>query len=322
MCGGVFFCVCVCVFFFFVCLFLLVLPFLFSLSLCVVVVWWVGVVQKATGPCGLQRAARLAAPSRRRQSLHAQSIKTNASAIGATADSSHFDATVARTDSLLQNETASLSVVSASISQDVLSVALSVQNEAGHKFPSGIPARRAWLHVTIKDARSRVVFESGRPQANGSIEGNNADLNPAQYEPHYDIITLPTQVQIYEPIMLDSDDAVTYTLLRAAAYAKDNRLLPFGFDKATAAADIAVWGSAEADANFIGGEDRITYSANVSGKRRPLTVTAKLLYQPVSYPFAENLRQDGTEQVARFFGFYDAADKTPRVISQVQASVR
>jgi hypothetical protein len=249
-------------------------------------------------------------------------IKTNASSIGATADASHFDATIARTDSLLLNNTASLSVVSASISQDVLSVALNVQNEAGHKFPSGIPARRAWLHVTIRDARNQVVLESGKPLADGSIAGNNADANSAHYEPHYDLITSPTEVQIYEPIMLDSDDAVTYTLLRAAAYAKDNRLLPAGFDKATAAPDIAVWGSAAGDANFIGGEDTVTYRANVYRKRRPLTVTAELLYQSVSYPFAEDLREDGAEQVTRFFGFYDPADKTPRVVSQVQTSVR
>ena len=34
--------------------------------------------------------------------------------------------------------------------------------------------------------------------------------------------------------MLNSEEAVTYTLLRANSYAKDNRLLPAGFDKASA----------------------------------------------------------------------------------------
>ncbi|MEW6569791.1 MAG: hypothetical protein AB1390_01250 [Nitrospirota bacterium] len=249
-------------------------------------------------------------------------LKTNASAIGATADSDHFDATIARTNAQLQNETASVNVVSASINQDVLAVVFNIQNKAGHKIPSGIPARRVWLHVTVKDARGQLVFESGRPQSDVSITGNDADLNPLSYEPHYDVITSANQVQIYEPIMLDSDGAVTYTLLRAASYAKDNRLLPAGFDKAIAPPDIAVWGSALTDDDFVAGSDQVTYLVNVYGKRRPLTVTAELLYQPVSYTFAENLRQDGTDLVNRFFGFFDPADKTPKVIDTVQQAVR
>lgn len=55
---------------------------------------------------------------------------------------------------------------------------------------------------------------------------------------------LPDQVRIYEPIMGHSDSAVTYTLLRAAKYLKDNRLLPPGFVKQDAPVDIAVYGAA------------------------------------------------------------------------------
>lgn len=248
-------------------------------------------------------------------------LKTNATSIGVTADSAHLDATIARTNTQLQNNTAQISVSSATVSQDVLSVVLNLQNKAGHKFPSGIPARRAWIHVTVKDARGMLVFESGKPQPDGSIAGNDADFDPSLYEAHYDVITTPDQVQIYEPIMLDSDGGVTYTLLRAAAYAKDNRLLPSGFNKAAAPADIAVFGEAAADANFAAGQDQITYRVNVSGRRMPLTITAELLHQAVSYPFAENLRPDGTDLTNRFMGFYDQAAKTPKVISSVQRSL-
>jgi hypothetical protein len=249
-------------------------------------------------------------------------LKTNALAIGVTADTAQFDTTIARTNTQLQNNTAGISVASASITNDILSVALNVQNLAGHKFPSGIPARRCWIHVTVKDSRGGLVFESGKPLTDGSIAGNDADLNAASYEPHYDLITSADQVQIYEPVMLDSDGAVTYTLLRAASYAKDNRLLPAGFNKVTATQDISVWGEAVNDANFTAGTDQITYKINVSGKRRPLSVTAELIYQPVSYAFAENLRQDGTDLTNHFFGFYDKSAKTPKVISSVQNSVK
>jgi hypothetical protein len=83
-----------------------------------------------------------------------------------------------------------------------------------------------------------------------------------------------------------------------------------------------VEGEAANDANFTAGQDQITYQVNVYGKRRPLSLTADLLYQPVSYAFAENLRQDGTDLVNRFFGFYNQASKTPKVISKVQKSVQ
>lgn len=53
--------------------------------------------------------------------------------------------------------------------------------------------------------------------------------------------------------MNNSDHQVTYTLLMAEAYAKDNRLLPLGFNKDLASADIAVVGDVLADGNFIGG---------------------------------------------------------------------
>ena len=67
---------------------------------------------------------------------------------------------------------------------------------------------------------------------NDRIDGNDAVEGPLDFEPHYETITSPDQVQIYEPIMLkQATEAVTYTLLRAYEYAKDNRLLPAGFDK-------------------------------------------------------------------------------------------
>jgi hypothetical protein len=254
-------------------------------------------------------------------------LKTNATQLGVTADAAHSDATIARTDALLQNSTAALSLVSASISNGFLTLDLKVQNLAGHKFPSGIPARRAWLHLTVTDSRGRSIFESGKPLADGSIAGNDADVNALTFEPHYDLITSADQVQIYEPIMLDSGapgvpPVVTHTLLRAASYAKDNRLLPAGFDKGSASEDIAVWGEAASDSNFTAGEDRITYRLAVPSKTRSFTVTAELLYQSVSHSFAEDMRQDGTDLVNRFFIMYDPASKTPRVVAKIQKTVQ
>ena len=60
-------------------------------------------------------------------------------------------------------------------------------------------------------------------------------------------------MQIYEDILGDANGHVTTGILSAVRYLKDNRLLPAGFDKLSAAPEIAVLGEATADAGFRGG---------------------------------------------------------------------
>ena len=86
----------------------------------------------------------------------------------------------------------------------------------------------------------RMVFESGALNPDGSIVGNDNDEDPLKFEPHYREITSAQEVEIYEPILKDSEGKVTTGLLHAVGYLKDNRLLPHGFDKTTADKDIAV----------------------------------------------------------------------------------
>ena len=121
-----------------------------------------------------------------------------------------------------------------------------VRNLTGHKLPTGYPSRRAWLHVTVRDRDGQVVFESGAIEPSGLIRGNDNDADAARFEPHYTEIRSDDQVQIYESVMRDVNGNVTTGLLRGTGYVKDNRLLPRGFDKATAVPDIAVRGAARA----------------------------------------------------------------------------
>jgi hypothetical protein len=172
----------------------------------------------------------------------------------------------------------------------------------------------------VTDRRGRTVFESGRALADGRIEGNDADFDAEAFEPHYDLITSAGQVQIYEPVMLNTDGAVTWTLLRADSYAKDNRLLPAGFDKGTAPADLAVYGAAAADADFVGGGDQVTYRVDLGNARGPFGVTAELLFQTVSYPFVTDLSATSTDLVTRFMTYWDASDKAPELLAMDQVS--
>jgi hypothetical protein len=249
-------------------------------------------------------------------------FKTFGEELGLTAGTTHLDDTLARTLERLERGTARLEIEESRIEDGKLVIALDVSSMAGHKFPTGFPSRRVWIHVTVADGSGEVFFESGQPQADGRIAGSDADQDPAAYEPHYDLITSVDQVQIYESVMLDSDDAVTYTLLRGAVYAKDNRLLPEGFDKASALDDIAVRGSAVSDESFAGGSDRITYQVDLEGHGGPYTVSARLLYQAVSYRFAMDLFQDDGPHVERMARYYGSADHTPTVVAEAEKRVR
>ena len=119
-------------------------------------------------------------------------------------------------------------------------------------------------------------------------------------------ISSPDQVQIYEAMMVGADGKLTTGLLTALRYIKDNRLLPKGFDKATADAQVAVHGDAERDADFNGNGDTVRYSVPTGNAQGPFHVEAELWFQPISYRWAENLRQYDNEEARRFNRFYDS----------------
>jgi hypothetical protein len=248
--------------------------------------------------------------------------RTNAVDLGMTADTVHFDATLARTLTQLATNTALLTVGATRREGGRLEVTVDVTNLAGHKLPSGLPSRRAWLHVTVVDSTSAVVFESGRPLTDGRIEGNDAETDPTTWEPHYTMIETADQVQIYEPIMRSVSGQVTHTLLYANEYVKDNRLLPAGFVKEFAEDDIAVYGLAHNDDDFVGGSDQVVYTVDVvDAAAGALEVTVELLFQTVSNTFLTDLAQTTTDEVTRFMTMYDPAKNLPEVLAAGQVSV-
>ena len=190
---------------------------------------------------------------------------------------------------------------------------MKVNSNTGHKLPSAYPSRRVILHVTVKDSQGTVVFESGKVNANGSVAGVAADADRATFEPHYDLINQPDQVQVYEAIMGNNQDQVTYTLLRGKTYLKDNRLLPLGFNKATASNDVKVAGDALDDGNFVGGSDQITYQiTGLSGAN--YQVEAELVHQPIAYSFAQDLFNEVDGEVEDFKTMFNASNlKSSRI---------
>jgi hypothetical protein len=243
--------------------------------------------------------------------------------LGVDALSQEMGASVARTVRNLQTQTASVSVDRIAVDGERLDLDVAVQNLTGHKLPTAYPARRSWLHVTVRDRNGRALFESGAITPAGLIRGNDNDADATKFEPHYTEIREPDQVQIYESIMGDPANAPTTGLLTATHYLKDNRLLPRGFDKATAEPDIQVVGPAVQDADFVAGGDKIHYSVAVAGGEGPFQVDVELRFQPIGYRWAQNLKPYDAAETQRFVTYYESmASGASEVLARASAISR
>ena len=241
--------------------------------------------------------------------------------MGLTASSDHVAGTRQRITDQLTGSTATVTLGAPGWEGDVVTVPVQIAAATGHKFPTGFPSRRAWLHVTVTDAAGSTVFESGAWTPDGAITANDNDADPATYEPHYETVTDPGQVQIYETILLTTDGDVTTTLLRGATYAKDNRLLPAGFDKQAVPADIAVHGAALTDPDFTGGGDVVDYRIDTAGFEGPFRVEAVLLYQSIGYRWADNLPAGAGEEIDTFLDYYRAVPNLPVEVAAAAADL-
>jgi hypothetical protein len=248
--------------------------------------------------------------------IYAISLLQNyAAEIGVTASENQFDAALQRAKTQLEEQTASIKVEQIELDGTHLIVRVQVESQVGGPFPSGFPSRRVWLHFKVEDSGGNVVFESGGWSTDGSINGNDNDLDDLAFEPHYEVIDTPDQVQIYEAIMGDVDGAVTTTLLRGAVYLKDNRLLPDGFDKDSVSEDIAVNGAALQDPDFEAAGDEIVCNIDVGESAGPFTMTVELLYQSIGYRWAQNLKRFDAPEPEKFLAYYANVSNAPTVVA-------
>src|SRR5204863_1306213 len=194
-----------------------------------------------------------------------------------------------RTTTFLQTQAARVTIRNVSAVSSKLTADVLVENLTGHKLPTAFPSRRAWLHVVIRDRDGKTVFESGALNPDSSIQGNINDADPTRFESHFREITSSDQVEIYEPILKDSDGHVTTGLINAVGYLKDNRLLPSGFDKSSAEKGIQVVGDAAEDPDFTDKGSLVRYSVAADSSAGPFHMEAELWYEPIGYRWAHNL---------------------------------
>lgn len=233
--------------------------------------------------------------------------------LGVSAPAEQLAAAADTTERYLQTRAARLTLSEPRLAGETLTTAVTVQNLGGHKLPTAYPSRRAWLHVQVRNRTGNIVFESGALNADGSIQGNDNDRDAMAFEPHYRVIRSADQVQVYESILGDAQHRVTTGLLSAVGYLKDNRLLPEGFDKMTADAQIAVHGAALEDPGFNDRGDQVRYEVEVDPAAAPFEVIAELWYQPIGFRWAMNLQPYDATETQRFTGEYASMSRNSAV---------
>jgi hypothetical protein len=168
------------------------------------------------------------------------------------------------------NRTAKISVGNVHVASGALSARVTVENLSGHKFPSGVGFRRAFVEFDVLDASGNVLWGSGRTNKVGVIlgstglpiagelwwkQGCSARIDPEKriHQPHYQEITSQDQAQIYQELVstpppgpgakcgahATPQGELTTSFLSICAKVKDNRLLPHGFLDLKAREDIS-----------------------------------------------------------------------------------
>ena len=239
-------------------------------------------------------------------------IKQNKGALGVTASDANFDSTLAAITQLLRFQTVDLSLGDPVIEGDSVTFEVEIENKAGHKFPTGYPARRAFVSFVVTNNLGDTLFSSGVAKANGTIQGINS-----LPQPHYTVITREDQAQIYEMIMGDVNGNVTTVLERGATHLKDNRIPPLGFANDHPVYDtVQIVGEAFTDPNFNRngnfqgtGKDKIFYKLPINALAGNVNISAKVYYQAVPPHWLDEMRTFSAPEIDAFLAMYDAADK-------------
>lgn len=144
--------------------------------------------------------------------------------------------------------TATLDVSARATGHRTITAEVTVTNLTGHRFPSGVGFRRAFLELLVFERKRsgppRLVWASGRTNTLGVIVDGHGEVLSSEFfteytdeqgqvrqhfQPHHRVITVPDQVQIYEELIQNAEGRFTTSFIRRDHTVKDNRLLPIGW---------------------------------------------------------------------------------------------
>ena len=157
--------------------------------------------------------------------------------------------------------TADLTVGDIGTDEGHLRATVTLTSKVGHKFPSGVGFRRAFLEFQVLDQNGETLWASGRTNAAGALvdeagepldgeywweDDCSARIRPEErlHQPHYQRISSQGQAQIYQELVstppqgeaapicgpgATPEGQLTTSFLSICATVKDNRILPDGF---------------------------------------------------------------------------------------------
>lgn len=235
--------------------------------------------------------------------------------IGLPLQRADHEAQASATEAMIRTA-ATLTIGAPKRTGDGIELVVTVTNTTGHKFPTGYPSRRAWLHVRVTAAGGEVVYESGRSDAYGRLVGRGEVLlEAATFAPHLDVVEREDQVQIYESVPVDAAGKIARRPLDAHHYAKDNRLLPDGFDRRNRWAVFTAPIGTETDAGF-GTSDAVTY--RIARAPSDATIEVRLLFQVARPSDLESLADRPTPAARKLFDMTTAAPPLPVLVAEAR----
>ncbi len=244
-----------------------------------------------------------------------------------------------------REKTADLDLVTHWNSGGAIEAEVTITNKAGHRFPTGVGFRRAFLELLVveqpesSDGEERIVWGSGRTNSLGIIVDENGQplktefFEPnadetASYQPHHVQISSQDQVQIYESLLCNAKNSFTTSFIHGCSTRKDNRLLPLGWtangpDPALSGRYLEATypvGAAASDPQYRNGSgtDTVNYRIALPDDVDPsrVQVRATLYYQAIPPYFLRNIFRTSPEGEAtqRLYFLLSHADFTGTAI--------
>lgn len=216
---------------------------------------------------------------------------------------------------IAQTQTANLKVA-AEIAQGKILADVHIENLVGHRFPSGVGFRRAFLELLVIEnagtPSEKIVWSSGQTNELGVLvdeqgkplptESFDRDAQGAeQFQKHHETIDSSNQVQIYETLLHNNNGEFTTSFIHGCDVIKDNRLLPKGWRREGPAPGVLTGNflhathpgpTASQDSSYQdgSGSDSVRYKIALDPMPQgPLTVRATLYYQAMPPYFLKNL---------------------------------
>ncbi len=244
-------------------------------------------------------------------------IKKNKVGLNYLAPDVNFDSTLAAINRQLKENSLIINAFTDTIMNDTAFISITLINQAGHKFPSGYPSRRAVVQLIATKTNGDTIFASGIFDNNFEVK----NINPI-YEQHHNIITDETQSQIYEMVMGDVNGDKTTVLERSNSKLKDNRIPPLGFTTLHYAYDTTfISGSALNDPDFNKnglnegtGRDIIHYHIPLKGFRGNFNLSASVYYQAVPPSFVSEMFNFNSAEIDTFKRMFNGADRSPILV--------